>query len=99
MFCGLNQLERHSPFSIKLLSSRYVATHLERINTLLNREDSVASCLDMGSYRQYVDELEHNWDDDFYMGCCAVRKEDQAEKPIAMAIASASVYRGDVRLS
>jgi hypothetical protein len=38
----------------------------------------------MGSYRQYVDELEeHNWD-------------DQAEKTIAMAIASASVYRGDV---
>jgi hypothetical protein len=53
----------------------------------------------MGSYRQYVDELEHNWDDDFYMGCCAVRKEDQAEKPIAMAIAYANVYRGDVRLS
>jgi hypothetical protein len=51
----------------------------------------------MESYRQYMDELEHNWQDDLYMGCCVVRKEDQAEKPIAMVIASASVYRADVR--
>ncbi|CAB3982596.1 Hypothetical predicted protein [Paramuricea clavata] len=33
------------------------------------------------------------------MGCCVVCKEDQAEKPIAMVIASASAYRADVRRS
>ncbi|CAB4001310.1 partial [Paramuricea clavata] len=90
-------IERRSPFSIKLLGRRYVVIHLERIKSLLNREDAITSCLDMGTYRQYVDELEHNWDDNIYMGCCVVRKEDQAEKPIAVAIASASAYRTDVR--
>ena len=90
-------IERRSQFSIKLLDHMYVAIHLERIKSLLNREDAVASRLDMGYYRQYVDELEHNWDDNIYMGCCVVRKEDQAEKPIAVGIASASTYRADVR--
>ena len=89
-------IERRSPFSIKLLTQRYVATHLDRIKSFLNREDAVASRLDMGSYRQYVSDLEYNWQDDLNMGCCVVRKEDQAEKPIAVAIASASAYRADV---
>jgi GNAT superfamily N-acetyltransferase len=75
----------------------YVATHLDRFKSLLNREDAVASRLDMGSHRQYVSDLEYNWQDDLNMGCCVVRKEDQAEKPIAVAIASASAYRADVR--
>jgi hypothetical protein len=44
-----------------------------------------------------VDELEHNWDDDIYMGCCVLREDDLAEKPIAVAIASAREYREDVR--
>jgi hypothetical protein len=82
-------IERRSPFSIKLLARRYVVIHLERIKSLLSREDAVASRLDMRSYRQYVDELEHNWDDDIYMGCCVRREDDLAEKPIAVAIASA----------
>jgi hypothetical protein len=90
-------IERRSPFSIKLLARRYVAIHLERIKSLLSREDAVASRLDMRSYRQYVDELEHNWDDDIYMGCCVRREDDLAEKPIAVAIASAREYREDVR--
>ena len=90
-------IERRSPFSIKLLTQRYVAMHLDRIKSLLNREDAVTSRLDMGSYRQYVSDLEYNWQDDLNMGCCMVRKEDQAEKPIAVAIASASAYRADVR--
>jgi hypothetical protein len=47
---------RRSPFSIKLLTQRYVATHLDRIKSLLNREDAVASRLDMGSHRQYVSQ-------------------------------------------
>ncbi|CAB3997998.1 Hypothetical predicted protein [Paramuricea clavata] len=89
-------IERCSPFSIKLLSRRYVVTHLDRMKALLNREDAVASCLDMASYRQYVDELEHNWQNNLHMGCCVVRKDDRAERPIAMAIASANVYRADV---
>ena len=90
-------IERRSPFSIKLLAPRYVVIHLERIKSLLSREDAVASRLDMRSYRQYVDELEHNWDDDIYMGCCVLREDDLAEKPIAVAIASAREYREDVR--
>jgi hypothetical protein len=90
-------IERRSPFSIKLLTQRYVATHLDQIKSLLNREDAVASHLDMGSHRQYVSDLKYNWQDDLNMGCCVVRKEDQAEKPIAVAIASASAYRADVR--
>ena len=81
----------------KLLSRRYIVTHLDRMKALLNREDAVASRLEMASYRQYVDELEHNWQDDLHMGCCVVHKDDGAERPIAMAIASASVYRADVQ--
>ena len=80
-------IERRSPFSIKLLAPRYVVIHLERIKSLLSREDAVASRLDM----------EHNWDDDIYMGCCVLREDDLAEKPIAVAIASAREYREDVR--
>jgi hypothetical protein len=44
-------IERRSPFSIKLLAPRYVVIHLERIKSLLNREDAVASRLDMRSAR------------------------------------------------
>ncbi|CAB4020251.1 Hypothetical predicted protein [Paramuricea clavata] len=90
-------IERRSPFSIKLLNRRYVAIHLERIKSLLNREDAIASRLDMGTYRQYVNELEHNWDNNIYIGCCMLHKENHAEKPIALAIASASAYRANVR--
>jgi hypothetical protein len=61
-------IERRSPFSIKLLTQRYVATHLDRIKSSLNREDAVASRLDMGSYRQYVSDLEYDWQDEINMG-------------------------------
>ena len=44
-------IERRSPFSIKLLAPRYVVIHLERIKSLLSREDAVASRLDMRSAR------------------------------------------------
>ncbi|CAB3991388.1 Hypothetical predicted protein [Paramuricea clavata] len=90
-------IEQRFPFSIKLFSLRYVATHLDRIKSLLSREDAVASRLDMETYRQYVSDLEFDWQDDLKMGCCVVRKEDPAERPIAVAIASVSAYRADVR--
>ena len=90
-------IEERSPYSLKMADASYLQLHCNEIFSLLDGEEARTSRLDMDAFTGYIEELADSWQDDTTMACCVVRKNEDLEILLAIAIASKKAYRADAR--